>query len=211
MEKNCDQLNVYVFKKYDRMILSEVSGDPPQLSSSITIFKDLTILCYRGFTKVPCNDLINGFSYKVEKCSQIHAVLERLRTSTNTVPEDIKGFALNINNIIDSADMDEDERTKAKFLTEQLLLQSKKLHGQRYDASMMRTAISLYLRSRNCYSALRQCLTLPHPDTIKRYFGDLGTPGDFTECENTIKSVFDKLTKTERYCKVLVDEIPKFT
>ena len=103
--------------------------------------------------------------------------------------------------------MDEDERTKVKFLTEQLLLQSKKLHGERYDASMMKTAIGLYLRSRNCYSALRQYLTLPHPDTIRRYFGELGTPSDFTECENVIKSVFNKLTKTERYCKVLVDGI----
>ena len=72
---------------------------------------------------------------------------------------------------------------------------------------MMKTAIGLYLRSRNCYSALCQYLTLPHPDTIRRYFGELGTPGDYTECENVIKSIFNKLTKTERYCKVLVDEI----
>ena len=69
----------------------------------------------------------------------------------------------------------------------------------------MKKAISLC--SRNCYSVLHQYLALPHPDTIKRFFGDLGTPGDFTEYENTIKSVFIKLTKTEQYCRVLVDEI----
>ena len=28
-----------------------------------------------------------------------------------------------------------------------------------------------------------------------------------TECENTIKSVFSKLTVIEQYCKILVDEI----
>ena len=207
LEYFCEQLGVDVVKKCDRIILGEVSGDPPRFSFSLTVFKDFTISCYRGFTKLSCNDLINGYSYKIETYSQIHAVLERLRTSSNVVQDDIKGAALNISDIVDSADMDDDERTKVKFLIEQLLMQSKKLHGERYDASMMKTAISLYLRSRNCYSALRQYLTLPHPDTVRRYFGELGTPGDFTECENVIKSVFNKLTKTERYCKVLVDEI----
>ena len=207
LENFCEQLPVDVIKKSDRIILSEVSGDPPRFSFSLTIFKDFTISCYRGSAKVPCNDLINGYSYKIETFSQIHAVLKRLRTSVNVVQEEVKGAALNISDIVDSADMDEDERTKVKFLIEQLLLQSKKLHGERYDTTMMKTAISLYLRNRNCYSALRQYLTLPHPDTVKKYFGELSTPGNFTECENVIKSVFNKLTKTERFCKVLVDEI----
>ena len=198
---------VDVVKKSDRIILSEVSGDHLRFSFPLTVFKDFTISCYRGFTKLSCNDLINGYSYKIETYSKIHRVLERLRTSSNVVQEDIEGAALNISDIVDSADMDEDERTKVKFLTEQLLLQSKKLHGERYDASMMKTAIGLYLQSRNCYSVLCQYVTFPHPDTIRRYFEELDTPGDFTECENVIKSVFNKLTKTERYCKVLVDEI----
>ena len=95
---------------------------------------------------------------------------------------------------------------RIKFLIGQLTLQSKKLHGQRYDASMMKTAICLYLRSRNCYSALREYLTLPHPDTMKSYFGNLDSPGEIAECESTIKSVFTKLNDKERYCKILVDE-----
>ena len=114
---------------------------------------------------------------------------------------------MDLNNIINSEDMDEEERTRIKILIDQLMLQSKELHGQRYDASMMKTAICLYLRSRNCYSALREYLTLPHPDAIKSYFGNLSSPGEIAECENTIKSVFTKLNDKERYCKILVDEI----
>ena len=74
LEKHCDKLDVDVIKKVDRIILTDISGDPPSLIFSLTIFNDFTISCYKGFTKVPHNDLINGFTYKVEKYSQIHNV-----------------------------------------------------------------------------------------------------------------------------------------
>ena len=72
---------------------------------------------------------------------------------------------------------------------------------------MMKTAITLYLRSRSCYSALREYVTLAHPNTIKSFFGTLGNPGDIADCENTMKQVLSKLSQKERYCKILVDEI----
>ena len=207
LEDYCNQLDVDIVKRQDRILLTEISGDPPKLTFSLTIFKDFSILCYRGCTKVSCNDLINGFSYKVERYSQIFAILERLRKCKHNIQEEFQQASRNINDIVELADMDDDEISKVKFLIDQLLLQSRKMHGQRYDASMMKTAICLYLRSQNCYSALRDYLVLPHPDTIKKYFGDLASPGDLTECENTIKSVFDKLSGKEKYCKILMDEI----
>ena len=82
LEYFCEQLGVDVVKKSDRIILSEVSGDPPRSSYSLTVFKEFTISCYRGFTKLSRNVLINGYSYKIETYSQIHGVLERLRTSS---------------------------------------------------------------------------------------------------------------------------------
>ena len=136
-------------------------GDPPKFTFSLTLFRDLTISCYRGNTKISCNDLINGFTYKFEKYWQILEVLKRLGTSERNVQEEIKHTAMDLNNNINSEDMEEERRIK---LIDQLMLQSKKLHGQRYDASMMKTTICLYLRSRNCYS------------------GKLGSQG---ECENT--------------------------
>ena len=53
---------------------------------------------------------------------------------------------------------------------------------------MMKTAISLY-RSRN-YQVLREYLHPPHPNTIKSYFGALSTPGNVTDCRNTVGTVF---------------------
>ena len=204
----CRQLPVDVVKKEDRMILSEIAGDPPCIQYSLSIFKDLSILSYRGSTKVHCNDLINGFTYKIERYSQIPVILERVKTAEHNVKQEFENACRNIRNIIESADnVDDDAKSKIQFLTDQLLLLSKKPNGLRYDPSMMKTAISLYLRSRNCYAVLREYIALPHPNTIKNYFGDLGSPGDLNECENTIKSVFDKLSGNEKYCKILVDEI----
>ena len=65
---------------------------------------------------------------------------------------------------------------------------------------------SLYLSSKNCYQVLREYLHLPHPNTIKSYFGALITPGSVTDCRNIIVTVFNKLSWKEKYCKVLVDE-----
>ena len=42
---------------------------------------------------------------------------------------------------------------------------------------MMKTAISLYHHSINCYQAVSEYLNLPHPNTIKSYFEPLDTPG----------------------------------
>ena len=71
----------------------------------------------------------------------------------------------------------------------------------------MENAISLYLRSRNCYNALREYLSLPHPNTIRNYFGTIDSPRALSDCENTIKSVFSSLNDKQKYCKIIFDEI----
>ena len=68
------------------------------------------------------------------------------------------------------------------FICDQMELNAVKQHGERYNGNAMREAINLYLRSRNCYNALRQLLVLPHKNTITSYFGKLGTPGSNGEC-----------------------------
>ena len=58
-------------------------------------------------------------------------VLERLRGAEIDVFEEIKQSALNIQNLLDmDDDMDDDEKTKVGFLVEQLILQTKKVHGE---------------------------------------------------------------------------------
>ena len=71
-------------------------------------------------------------------------VLERLRGVEIDALEEIKQYALKIKDLLDmDEDMDDDEKTKIRFLVEQLILQSKKVHGERYDADMMKTAVCL--------------------------------------------------------------------
>ena len=69
---------------------------------------------------------------------------------------------------------------------------------------MMKTAISLYLGSRNCYQALREYLYLPCPDTIKIYFGILDTRGSVTDCRKTAVTVFNKPLEKENIEKSLL-------
>ena len=79
--------------------------------------------------------------------------------------------------------------------------------SRRYSASMVRAALEIFLRNRNCYKFLRNVLALPHEKDLIKYFGDLQSPGSLEECTSTVKAVFDKLENMQRYCKILVDEI----
>ena len=76
-------------------------------------------------------------------------VLESLKGVELDASEEMKQLALNINDLLDMDDiddgMDDDEKTKIKFLVEQLILQSKKVYGERYVTNMMKAATCLYL------------------------------------------------------------------
>ena len=61
------------------------------------------------------------------------------------IQEEFKHMSQRLVDIVEGADIEEDEKSKVKFLANQFILQSKKPNGHRYDASMMKTAISLYL------------------------------------------------------------------
>ena len=56
-------------------------------------------------------------------------------------------------------------------------------NGRRYTAELMQTAIELMLRSRSCYKALLNILALPSIQTVKSYFGKLGSPESLGECK----------------------------
>ena len=51
---------------------------PPRMLFSLKIFKDYTISCLKEIATFP-NDLINSFTHKIEKFSQIELILERLK------------------------------------------------------------------------------------------------------------------------------------
>ena len=64
------------------------------------------------------------------------------------------------------------------------------------------------LRSRNCYKALRDILPLPHKNTLRSYFGKLGSPDSESACKEVISKVFAEFEDpTSKYCFITADEI----
>ena len=66
--------------------------------------------------------------------------------------------------------------------------------------------IGFVLRSRNCYSAARNVLTLPHPKMFKGSFGYSGSEGGVQQCTTTVQLVFPNLSSKYLYSKVLFHE-----
>ena len=67
----------------------------------------------------------------------------------------------------------------------------------------MPTAIELMLRSRSCYKALLNILA----QTVKSYFGELGSLESLGECKEGVSNVFSKLDGFQKYCSITADEI----
>ena len=102
-------------KKDDRIILIDISGHPPKLIFSLIIFKDFTISSSKELTKVAHNNLINGFTCKFEKYSEIVALLIRLRGTEITVAEKMKQTVLNMKDLLDMDTMGDEVKTKVKL------------------------------------------------------------------------------------------------
>ena len=90
--------------------------------------------------------------------------------------------------------MDEEQRQKVSFLGRQLLLN----HAHRFTGDDIKDALTIYLRSRSAYRALRENLVLPCTNTLQSYFGKLGSPGSLNECTNTIRRVFGGLDENQK-------------
>ena len=71
------------------IILTEVAEIPPRMLISLEIFKDYTIFCFKGNTKLCSNDLINSFTHKIETFSQIELILERLKEAKLQLPKEL--------------------------------------------------------------------------------------------------------------------------
>ena len=98
---------------------------------------------------------------------------------------------------------DEYQKRRILFLARQLELCVYSENGRRYLPSDFKSAIELFIRSRNCYKALKDFLVLPHPKTIKSLFGKLSDPGSIQECQEIVKNVLlDEvyLKPSVRYC-----------
>ena len=105
------------------------------------------------------------------------------------------------------SDASDETKHRVTFLASQVFLSSYKSNGRWYTPFDIKVAIDIFLRSRNSYSALRQTVIVPHPNTIKLLFGKIETPGSINEGKEVMQSVFSELNEKQRYCKFLVDEM----
>ena len=77
LEMFCKGLIVSIVNNDDSMILTVIYGIPPRMTFSLQIFKDYSTSCYKGYTKVAYTDLVNSFTHKIEKYSQVKDIMER--------------------------------------------------------------------------------------------------------------------------------------
>ena len=105
--------------------------------------------------------------------------------------------------ILDSESPEDSEVNNAEVLTDQLHLLSKQNHGQRYDAAMIKAAITLYLHGRDFNQVLQKYLHLPHPNTIKSYFGTLNTSGSLSDCQKKLLMSLTNSLKNKNIAKSL--------
>ena len=109
--------------------------------------------------------------------------------------------------IDDSEDIDEGKKKKLNFLCSQMCLHGYEVRGHRFNVTVVRDALEIFLRSISAYKALREYLILPCGKTLKSYFGKLGTADGSEECKSVITNVFSKLTDMEKLCYITADEI----
>lgn len=211
LEEHCRSLDDLLFKKRDdHILLVEFSDDiPPTHIFSIIIHENFSVDCFKSNYRVPVRSLL-GFSARLEKYSQLRAIIDYVRKYFIDPTDSAVMFGTQLEELLENNTDDDDElQRRILFLCEQLQMLSTDSKGNRYSKTPVtfRTALTLFLRSRNCYNELRKTLNLPHPKTIKSSFGKLGTPGTDEECRKTIEKVFATLEGNQLFIKIMVDEI----
>ena len=205
----CTNMPLTMIIKEDNILLLQLNTDkcPPEIDFSIVITQNFKLKAFKGSREVTTRDVIKGFSAKLETYTELSLVIDKLQEVEVEPVHEVETFVNKFKSTIESAGFDDATKKRLTFLCEQIELTTKDPCGRRYKPDTMKEAINLYLRSRNCYNALRETLALPGRKTINSYFGKLGDPAAIEECKSVIMQVFSTLTELEKICYVQVDEI----
>ena len=182
----------------DQISLFKVNGN--EILSSVTIFSDFHIQLFHRYKKVTMRDLL-GFQLKLERWSKLEAILMRLSEQGAAVDDEINWLLQRLTMLAESMEDD-----KIKFLVDQMKLCVIKGQGRRYSSATIIKSTRIYLCSRIAYNVCRNILCLPHPDTLKKYFGGFGAIGSYDDCKSVLNSYFQR-TDVERKCYVIFDEM----
>ena len=78
------------------LILIEVHGAPPRMKFFFQIHKDYTISCFKRFTQIKYNDLVNLLLYRVEQYSQVNDISKDLKLLIHNITDEFKNTAGNL-------------------------------------------------------------------------------------------------------------------
>ena len=151
MVGHCKELEGLVVVKVDGdyIQLHEIKGMPPVLLFSIIIYEDFKVVCYQEDRKITVRDIGAGFSAKLEWYSQLDNIILRLRKHCPNIHDVMKSYGCKLQELLSTAEIDDDDMHRVQFLVEQLNIQNAKPCGNRYGNSptILRTALNLYMRS----------------------------------------------------------------
>jgi len=209
LKRYCLKLNLVTDMSEDRMIkLYRIQGIPPTILFSVIIDNNRKVSAFKRNTPVPLRNVITSFDWKLSRFSELDKVIEKANFFPNEFLAEVtqlSEYLLALCN--NSDDIDPKLKKKIAFLSEQVKICSASSTSRRYSSSLYQSAIELMLRSRNCYNALQDFLSLPSIKTLKSYFGKLGSPESIRVCREVISSVFSQLSEIEKYCFITADEI----
>ena len=202
LKKYCKGLDLLFSESSEGITLFCLSGgNPPLVKFSVSISPSFTVTCFVNKTKIPVAHLIDSFSHKLEKRSQLQNVISC--EATPDAIQELRGIANDLKMFTETLRTENDEKiVRLNIMMWQLTLNSYEPNGRRYNSKDFKTAIELYLRSRSAYRELRIKFVLPHPKRIKSLFGVMDTVGSVNECRETTDILFQKVG---RYPKILQD------
>ena len=178
---------------------------PPQIMYSIQTTKEFKVNCYNRSKVVPTRHLGGKLAAKLETYNLLKSIIKTMDNLEPNLNAELKSCSKYLRELNLSSTDDTDDASCNRI--NQMEYVVVKQHGIQYNTNTMRDSIKLYIRSRNCYNAVRDLTILPHKDTVKLYCGKLGSPRSIEECSTVIGNVFSSLNGLEKHCKILVGVI----
>jgi len=183
------------------ILFGMTSSCPPETKFTVSInCNSQQIKVFARHTSINCYDLL-GFSHKLTRWSQLQAIVIRAKSFAPDPDDEILFL---VQGILENCN---DASETQLFLLEQLRLLTVKAQGRRFSTLTVMKSLELYLSSRSCYRILRYTLALPHPTTLVAKLGRVGEVGTDKECAETIRTVFQSLSSSEKRCALLFDEM----
>ena len=162
---------------------------PSKVIFTITIDTSFKAVCY-NHSKLTSVQHLFSVAAKVWTYSQLNDIFGYMKKQ----PPDLNAELFSCSSflaVIVNLELAASERiTKCTFLCDQTEFNA----YEKLGPHIVREATNLYLRSRNAYKTWRRnLLILLHKETIKNYFGELGSTGSLQECSTVIRNVFENL------------------